>query len=182
MCRGHALLRIGQFTKEKKKKEVKFGRLVWNPASFQKWTHGSPLNDSESKDWDFFFVEASAPSLLAAGREGHPPDLFLVVTNEAFVSRDVPLAFNPRVFAAIAADMSESALAACRAAIETVESLVSTRLSVKIRRPWGYSFGSSGVFQNAIQDIAHVGLFKVGQMHLRPLNLETFAENWEPLR
>jgi len=46
MCRGHALLRIGQFTKEKKKKEVKFGRLVWNPASFQKWTHGSPLNDS----------------------------------------------------------------------------------------------------------------------------------------
>src|SRR5207302_922833 len=99
-----------------------------------------------------------------------------------FISRDVPLAFNPRVFAAIAADMPEAALAACRAAIEKAESLVSARLSAKTRRLWGYSFGSSGGFQNAIQDIAHVGLFKVGQMHLRPLNLETFAEKWEPLR
>jgi hypothetical protein len=181
-CRGRALLRVGQFTREEKRKEVKFGRLVWNPLSFQKWAHGSPLPESGWKDWNFFFVEASAPSISAAWREAQPPDFFLVVANEGFVSRPVPLAFNPRVFVAIAADMPEPALAACRAAIKKAEALVSARLSATIRRPWGFPVGSPDGFQNAIQDIAHTGLFKPGQMHARPLNLDTFAEKWEFLR
>ena len=32
---------------------VKFGRIGWKEADHQKWTHGSPTNQDESKSWGF---------------------------------------------------------------------------------------------------------------------------------
>jgi len=182
LCRDKPLLRVGQFTKEKKRKEVKFGRLVWSHDSFAKWTHGSSITAATAELWDFYYVEVSAPSLPVAGREGKPPDFFFVVANEGLIGRELELAFNPTVIVSIASDMPKEALVACGSAIEHVQGMVASRLSAKIVRPWGYSVGSLGGFQDAIQDIAYTGLFKVGQRHARPLDLETLAQKWEALR
>src|SRR5437773_10921574 len=61
-CREKALVRAGQFEMATKR-EVKFGRLGWSPDSHAKWAHSSPVTVEASKNWFFFFVEASAPGL-----------------------------------------------------------------------------------------------------------------------
>lgn len=180
-CRGKPNVRVNQYTKEEKPNEVKFGRLVWSHDSFEKWTHGSPATALESRNWNFIFAEAVAPSLPVCARDDKPPDFFMTVTNEGYFRRNIQLAFNPRVFVAIATDLPKEVLSDCRSAVESAVQLTSAKFTATIVRPWGYSFGSTGVFTRAIQDIAHVGLFKLGQPHLRPLSLATLEENWEIL-
>ena len=182
LCRDKPLLRASVWTNEAKPKGIRFGRLVWSVPSFQKWVRGNPGEAGGGNDGNFFFVEISAPSLPEAGRQGRPPDFFAVIHNEAFLARGGPVAFNPRVFVAIAADMPEDALSSCRKGVATIASLVASKLSTTIKRPWGYAFGSSGAFQNSIQDLPHTGLFKVGPPHARPIGLSTLRETWHEIR
>ena len=177
-CRGKALLHTGQFEMATKR-EVKFGRLGWSAESHAKWVHSSPVTADASKNWSFFFVEASAPSLPACGREGVPPDFFFVVSNEAYVTRRIPVEFNPRIFLAVANELPTAVLQKVEEAARGTSVMVAARLAASIDRPWGYSAGVG--FTHAIQDIAHVGLFKVGQPHTRPLDVSTFVEPWHPL-
>jgi len=177
-CRDKALVRSGQFGIASRK-EIKFGRLGWTPESAAKWTHSSPLTTESSKDWGFFFVEASAPSLPACARDDSPPDFFVVVSNEAYITRQTPVQFNPRIFLAVAKDLSPSILQKVDEVARLAAEMVAARLTATIERPWGFKCGSG--FTGAIQDIAHTGLFKVGQPHARPLDLDTFVESWRPL-
>lgn len=177
-CRAKALVRCGQFGIATRK-EIKFGRLGWAPESAAKWTHSSPLTTESSKDWGFFFVEAAAPSLPTCTRDGSPPDFFVVVSNEAYITRQPPVQFNPRIFIAVAKDLSPSTLQKVDEAVRLIAEMVNVRLIATIERPWGFKFGSG--FTAAIQDIAHTGLFKVGQLHSRPLDLNTFVESWKQL-
>lgn len=179
-CRDKPMLRVGQFTKEGRK-EVKFGRLIWSASSFEKWTHDSPATEGQSGLWNFFNVEVSAPSISVAWRSGTPPDFFMVVANEGWIGPTMQPMFNPRVFIALATDMPVETHQDCRGAVRSIEQLVGSRLTATIERTWGQSVGTEGAFQRAIQDIAHVGLFKLGQPHARPLGLDTLAEDWELL-
>jgi hypothetical protein len=173
-CRAKALVRSGQFDMASKK-EIKFGRLGWTPESEAKWTHASP--NAASTQCSFFYTEASAPSLPVCGREGIAPDFYMVVLNDACVSKDIPLQFSPRIFLAIASDLPPAILHQLEEAVRSTSTLVNARLVATIERPWGFKTGFG--FTDAIQDIAYGSLFKVGQPHARPLDLGTFAEAWE---
>ncbi|TFW27002.1 hypothetical protein [Duganella callida] len=177
-CRDKPLVRCGQF-EIATRKEIKFGRLGWTPESAAKWTHSSPLTTESSKDWGFLFVEAAAPSLPACARDGSPPDFFVAVSNEAYITRQAPVQFSPRILMAVAKDLSPSTLRKVDEVVRSVAAMVDARLTATIERPWGFKLGSG--FTAAIQDIAHAGLFKVGQPHDRPLDLNTFVESWKPL-
>lgn len=177
-CRDKALVRCGQF-EIATKKEVKFGRLAWASSSEARWVHSSPVTAETSKAWSFFFIEAAAPSLPACGRDGVPPDFFVVVSNEACVTRKIPVQFNPRIFLAVAKDLPPAVQQVVDEAVRTTSTLVAARLVATIERPWG--FGCASGFTHAIQDIAHTGLFKVGQPHTRPVDLSTFSESWQLL-
>jgi hypothetical protein len=174
-CRGKALVHVGQFDKVTKR-IIRFGRLGWSPESHVKWLHNSPVTLDESKEWSFFYIEASAPSLPACGRDGAPPDFFVVVTNEAHVARKLPVQFNPVLFLAVAKEMPAAILQKVEDAVRSSSVLVNARLAATIDRPWGFSTGIG--FTDAIQAIAHTGLFKAGQRHARPVDLSTFNELW----
>ncbi len=178
-CRGNPAVRVSQSLKTNRRAAVKFGRLTWTPAAFEQWVHGSP--HAASFDWDFFFAEVSAPSSAVAARDGQPPDFFLTLRNEAYLTASAPVAFNPSLFVALAADLPKETHTSCRVALAKMTTLLRPRLAAEISRPWGFSFGSSGGFTQAIQDLPHVGLFRIGPPHARPVTLETLEEPWKPL-
>lgn len=179
LSRDKALARSGQFHKGSRK-EVKFGRLGWGPGHHRKWVHESPATQGKSKEWDFFFVEVSAPSLPQSWREKIPSDVFFTLRNEGYITKEIPLLFNPKVFVAIAEEIALSAEGVLRKFVEQTSRFLNAKLVAEISRPWGFSFGGS-MYQDAIMDIAHTGLFKVGSPHSRPLDLETFQEPWQRL-
>ncbi len=179
LARDKALVRSGQFYKGSRK-EVKFGRLGWSARHHERWVHESPTTREKSKEWDFFFLEAIAPSLPQCTREGTPPDVFLALSNEGHITTSIPLLFNPTVFLAIAEDVAISAEGEIHRAIEQTAKLLEAKLVAAIARPWGFSAGSG--YSHAIQDIAYTGLFKAGQAHSRPLDLDTFREQWRNVK
>lgn len=179
LARDKALARSGQFYRGTMK-EVKFGRLGWSAKHHQKWVHDSPADQGKSKEWDFFFYEASAPSLPQCSREGIPSDVFLTITNEGYITREIPLLFNPKVFLAIAEEIASPSEGVVRKFVAQVAAFLNAKLVAEIRRPWGIAVGS--MYQDAIMDVAHTGLFKVGSPHSRPLDLETFEEPWQRVK
>ena len=178
LCRDKALVRCSQYL-EDRKTEVKFGRIGWNLKGHQKWVHGAPVSTEDKSKWKFFFTEISAPSLPQAWRDRIPPDFFMVLFNEAYLSPKTALLFNPRVLIAVAADMPTAVLDQIRSSSFQIAELIKSQLHLYQRRPWGTASGSG--FTNAIQDISFTGLFKVGNPHTRPLDLNTFTEPWERL-
>ncbi len=179
LARDKALVRSGQFYKGSRK-VVKFGRLGWSARHHERWVHESPTTKDKSQEWDFFFAEASAPSLPQCSRERTPPDVFLVISNEGHLTKSIPLQFNPTVFLAIGEDVASHAENEIQGAIQQLSTLLEAKLVATRIRPWGYSAGS--VYSHAIQDIAFSGLFKAGEPHSRPLDLETFHEPWQILK
>jgi hypothetical protein len=118
--------------------------------------------------------------LSACARDEIPPDFFAVVSNESHVTREISVKFNPCIFLAVANDLSSEIHQQVEATVRATAKLVNARLVATIERPWGFKFGSG--FTHAIQDIAHSGLFKVGQPHTRPVDLTTFAESWQTFK
>ncbi len=178
-CRGTPLLKSLQ-RQASTKEWLKFGKLVWNTESFQKWTHGSPLTTTSSATWDFFNTEIAAPSLPTCAKDGLPPDFFLVIHNEKFNHTDKQLAFTMRLIVALATDMDANIHSTLQSALENFATRYTALLTASIERPWGKQQGSS--YTDSVQDIPHVGLFKLGDYHSRPVNLETLADNWTTQR
>ncbi len=183
LARDKALVRSGQFHRGNKGalKEVKFGRLGWSAKYHERWVHDSPATRGKCEEWDFFFLEASAPSFPQCYQEGIPPDAFLTITNEGYITKEIPLLFNPSVFLALAEQVASRREKVVRNFLEQASALLGAKLVCEIRRPWGISPGGT-VYQDGIQAIAHTGLFKVGQRHARPLDLQTFQEAWQCVR
>lgn len=157
------------------KKPVAFGRLGWTTESMQKWTHESPATPH---DRTFISVEVWAPSWTVCEREGRAPDVFFSAFNEKAHRANEKLLFGQRVLLAVANDLGEPALVRARRAVIAMADMLESVLTIHRKRAWGKPFGSSG-FTDAIQDILLTGLFKVGKVHERPLDLSTFVEEWE---
>ena len=178
-CRAKPLLSSGQ-QEIGTKNWISFGKLIWNEASFQKWTHKSPLTNDLSDKWGFYFIELSAPSLQVAQKESLPPDLFFTLTNEAFLGKS--LAFNPRFFIALADDIGDSVQDQLGNIVKEIAHSYNAVLTTVINRPWGKSTKMGSAFQDAIQDMGVVGIFKVGNPHTRPVTIDTLKEEWKEFR
>ncbi|HET8540185.1 MAG TPA: hypothetical protein VFL83_09975 [Anaeromyxobacter sp.] len=173
-ARGPGAVRSAQYDG---KEDVRFGRIGWNAAGHEKWTHGSPRTADASDRWRFLDVELWAPSWTAVERERRPPDVFLHVTSGAHSGRKGPLAFEPIVVLAAAVDVGAGAQA--EAAVAALRELCAARLVARSRRPWGLPFGTSGEgYTNGIQDLASTGLFRPGDRHGRPVDVATLAGEW----
>jgi len=178
-CRAKPLLKSGQ-QEIGTNKWVSLGKLVWNEASFQKWTHKSPLTNDLSDKWGFYYVELAAPSLQICQKESLPPDLFFALTNESFQHKKI--AFNPRFFIALAEDLDSSVQKQLENVVKEIAHSYDAILKAVINRPWGKPTFGGSAFQDAIQDMGVMGVFKVGNPHARPVTLDTLKEEWKELR
>jgi hypothetical protein len=171
-ARGPAALRSTQYDGSA---EVRFGRIGWNAAGHAKWTHGSPVTGEASLRWRFADAEAWAPGWTACEREDRAPDVFLLVKSEASSGQGQPLAFEPVVLLAAAADLGAGVQA--DAAAEALRALTAARLVAHTRRPGGIASGSG--FTAALQDVASTGeLYAPGKRHARAVDVRTLAGEW----
>jgi hypothetical protein len=167
--RGRTAVRSLQYSA---RKVMRFGRIGWNKAGHQKWTHtAAQLSDS---DRSFGSVEVWAPSWTVCGTEDRPPDTFLWIQNEAAIfSRSV--SFNPTILLATAKDcdaLDERRLTAVRALASVTHPL----LHVRKERTWGNAWAVG--FTDAIQDLVVTGLFRPGKRHGGVPTVDAFAEAW----
>jgi hypothetical protein len=112
-------------------------------------------------------------------RENRSPDIFLSIVNETSISETI--AFNPVMILAVSVLLPSEIRTAAKDAAMELAALVNARLAVTMRRPWGRASGSIG-FSHSVQDLGVTGLFKVGNKHKRPVDVNTLAETWEQLR
>jgi len=177
--RGKISLRTTQVSKDTQKK-FPFGKLGWDAASYSRWTHCSPSNATGSQRRVFYSAEAWAPSWTQCEKENDAPDFFLSLNNPHIQGENETSQFGAILIAALSALEPESQLANFRMAVMSIGKSVASPLTVWKRRDWGRPFGKLG-FTDALNDLGSIGLFKPGNYHQRPLNAETFAEEWTPL-
>jgi hypothetical protein len=176
-ARGPAALRSTQYLPNHGG-TVKFGRIGWNERDQQKWTHGSPANETTSGKWTFMSAELWAPSWTQCERDRAAPDVFLSVSNESQGATNP--AFNPVVMLAIISELAVRSLPVVADAVAGLREVLNPRLVGFQRRPWGRTVGELG-YNGAIQDLHVSGLFKPGRRHERPVDLSLFAGQWEAL-
>jgi hypothetical protein len=177
VSKNKAAIRTTQFSYADKK-HISFGRIGWNEKGHQKWTHGSPITSKESDSWYFMGMELWSPDWNVSEREKLAPDFFFSIRSEVSSHRKTPIKFNQIIIFAISIDAGETVRANARKWVQELSRRLDSPLTAYRERAWGKAFGSSGGFSNSIQDMAFSGLFKVGDYHSRPVDLETFAESW----
>jgi len=177
VTRGKAAIRTTQFCNTNKK-YVSFGRIGWNDKGHQKWTHGSPITGKESDSWYFMGMELWSPDWNVSERENLAPDLFFKIRNEVSSHRKTPIKFNQIIIFAVCVDAGQAVRANARKWVQELSIKLDSPLTAYQERTWGKAFGNSFGFSDSIQDMALTGLFKVGDYHNRPVDLETFAESW----
>jgi hypothetical protein len=178
--KGKAAIRTTQFSNANKK-YVSFGRIGWNEKGHHKWTHGSPITAKESDSWYFMGMELWSPDWNSSVRERLAPDVFFTISNQVSRDRKTPIKFNQIIIFAVSIDAGEAVRANARKWVQELSIKLNSPLTAYQERTWGKAFGNSGGFSNSIQDMALTGLFKVGDYHNRPIDLETFAESWTSL-
>jgi hypothetical protein len=174
-ARGQAAVRTTQYERDGRT-SVRFGRIGWNDAGHKKWVHGSPTNAGRSEGWQFLAAELWAPSWSVCERDGRAPDVFFAIRNERLLfARDSDVQFNPTLLLAVATDLGPDVQDLALDSIQALSGHVAAVLTVRQRRSWGKALTGGG-FSDAIQDLVHVGLFRVGDHHHRPVDETTFAE------
>lgn len=178
LARERGLVRVAQFFKNSRYKLVPFGRVAWTGRHHQKWTHNSPATGESSKEWDFYFVEISAPSYSKSHRDGQPPDVFVTITNEQLIKPDSRLLFNPVLFLAVADELTQRAPGVVEAVVQPLSEIVQPVLATAIQRSWGIRFGDFSWIEG-IDSISHTSLFNGGNRHDRDLDEFLFRESWQ---
>lgn len=184
--RGKATVRCHQYVPNPKrpgaKKVQNFGRLAWDGPSHAKWAHGAPATADTCHEWEFGGLEAWAPSWTACERENLAPDFYFQVTNEkmGWAYKKEP-AFNPLIVLAASLSMSAPYRDALRAAAYALATHVGARLFATRVRPWGYTAAGGG-FVRAICDLGSGGgLFRAGNPHEHPVDVNTLQMEWRIL-
>lgn len=178
-ARGTAAVRASQ-TRQNPRGEVKFGRIGWNEAGHQKWTHASPANAAESASWKFSHLELWAPSWTQCERDRLAPDVFVSINNEAGMRREgQALSYNPVVVFAVISDLARRNVPTVARVVNRLRATLSPKLSGYRRRPWGISWGSG--FTNAIQDLGITGLIRPEMRHGVDVDTAWLQEAWDPI-
>jgi hypothetical protein len=143
----------------------------------------SKVDPRVSRDWRALLsMEISGNGSLgsdagACGRDYKAPDVFFFLRNEGYWGED-SLTFSPTVLLAVAADLPDAVRHAADLAVGALAGQVRAKLRAFKRRPWAYAFGPQ-MMTDAIQDIVHTGLFKVGPVQKQRPTLDILAEPWE---
>jgi hypothetical protein len=180
LSRNKAAVRTTQFVVDQKR-TVSFGQIGWNEKGHHKWTHNSPTTNKTSLGWSFLGMEMWSPTWSICEREKEAPDIYFAFLNENFWPKSNSLKFNQTIIFAIGQRLGTVALDNARKFVLQLSSDLNSPLFAYQKRTWGKAFGNSGGFSDCIQNLASIGLFKVGNYHNRPLDLNTFAEKWELL-
>jgi hypothetical protein len=178
VARGPASTRSTQFLPNRGG-TVKFGRIGWKESDQQKWTHGSQRTLESSLSWRFLDTELWAPAWTQCERDRSAPDIFLAIASQSAFG--AAPAFEPVIVLAVFSELScrENVLVAH--VIKRLRELVNPKFA-HLRRPWGRSTLSGVGFSDSIQELHVTGLFKPGPRQERPVDLDLFAEAWEPVR
>ena len=174
--RGKTSLRTMQVSKDTQKK-LPFGKLGWDNKSHSRWAHGSSANLTESKRWVFYSAEAWAPSWTQCEKEDDAPDFFMSLNNAHIRGETEKSQFGAKLIVALSALESETRRSDFRLAVLSISKTVASPITVWKRRHWARPFGTLG-YTDALNDLGVIALFRVGPCHERPLNLETFQEEW----
>jgi hypothetical protein len=179
VARGPASTRSTQFLPNRGG-TVKFGKIGWKEPDQQKWTHGSPRTLESSPSWRFLDTELWAPAWTQCERDISAPDIFMAIASQSAFG--AAPAFEPVIVLAVVSELScrENLLVA--RVIKRLRELVNPKLVAHLRRPWGRSTLSGVGFSDSIQELHVTGLFKPGRRQERPVDLDLFADTWEPVR
>lgn len=171
--RGKAGVRSHQYNPQGKL--IAFGRMGWDDKSQARWTHGPDTSGAR-----FMSLEAWAPTWTVCEKDDLAPDLFISLFNEPLLNAaGRPLLFGQRLVCAIATDLGADAAATMRQAMTALARQQQAPVFLHARRPWGKA--ALGGFGSAIQDLALTDLFKLGDVHARPLDASTFRGQWNDL-
>jgi hypothetical protein len=175
--RGSAAVR--SYQRDGNGKWIRFGRIGWNAKGHQKWTHGSPTNDSDSKSWWFLNMELWAPSWTICRKEGVAPDVYFAFSNEGFEGFKgdySSLTFNPYLALGVAEQSTVGKL--CEDVAANLAQVLNARLHAYQKRNWGLAVGDFG-FSDAIGDLMVSSVFKPGPVHRMQPSLDLFRGNWD---
>jgi hypothetical protein len=175
--RGKSALRCNQYSLNQLQK-IPFGKLAWDEKSHQRWTHGSPVNITNSSEWMFLGVEAWSPSWTACVRENMPPDFFFSMTNPNF-NRTENIKDTPFIVCAIPALADSKKAQELELVLSNLAKSLPASLFAYKRRSWGVpSFPGSNGFTYAIQDIFKSPLSYAGNPNADPFEEDTLPETW----
>jgi hypothetical protein len=138
---------------------------------------GGEISHSLPLSFHSLATEVWAPTRGACGRDVKAPDVFFFLRNEGYWGED-SLTFSPSVLLAVAADLPDAVRHAADLATGAIAGQVRAKLRGFKRRPWAYAFGPQ-MMTDAIQDIVHKGLFKVGPVQKQRPTLDILAEPCE---
>jgi hypothetical protein len=97
------------------------------------------------------------------------------------LSRGAAPAFEPVIVLAVVSELSCRETLLVARVIKRLRELVNPKLVAYLRRPWGRSTLSGAGFSDSIQELHVIGLFKPGRRQERPVDLDLFADTWEPV-
>ena len=150
---------------------VKFGRLVWDEKSHQKWAHFSEINSVQSGNWIFFNAEIWAPSWTVCNRERRNPVIFIKVENPFGALEPKEGQFNQFVQLSVPIDFFNRARAPIEKALEQIYGLLDGVLIIVRTSPWNSKFDS-------VQDVLNNHL-RYGEMYDDiNLNLARTSGDW----
>jgi hypothetical protein len=154
---------------------ISFGRIGWNPQGHKKWVHSVAANDRN----EFMLTEVWAPSWTVCVREKLAPDVFVTVRNSQCEPGE-PVTFNPIFILAVALDADDRIVSSVQASAEALSGILGAVLRARWVRPWGIRASwIFPVYNDVIQHLHSVGLFKIGPRNERPPSLEIFEGKWE---
>jgi hypothetical protein len=126
-------------------------------------------------------MEMWSPTWSVCEREKCAPDVFFAFRNEMFWPRKNPLKFNQTIVFALSELLGNTTRDDARMWILELSNKLHSPLVAYQNRAWGRILNNSGMFDSSIQHLVTTGLFKIGDYHNRPVNLETFEESWTSL-
>ena len=123
----------------------------------------------------FLGTDVWAPSWTVCERERVAPDVFFSISNVSLPAGHTAK-FSSTCVLAVASDLDLAAQA--RQGAEAIAITVQAVVRGTCVRPWGRSTDGGVSFSDAINDLAILGLFKLGPVHVQEPALSMFEGNW----
>jgi hypothetical protein len=179
-ARDAAAVRSTQLSRESgppNQRKISFGRIGWNKAGCNKWTHAEDGRLLSGGHAAFLNCEVWAPSWSVCEREGLGPDVFFSVSSESTDSSKASgtLNFNSACILAVASELGQPHEVSKTA--DSFASVVQAVIRAHCVRQWGH-VRDGAHHLNAINDLVVAGLFKPGPRHQAPLSLLSLVGTW----
>jgi hypothetical protein len=161
---------------------VKHGKLSWGSKSFEVWAHHSPTTKENSSPWAFHSLNVSVPSIAVSVKKQKYPDFYFSVMNESWPGSSAKQ-FNQTMILAGSCRMGTDIQRQTENTIRAIARVLGASFVGYQLRAWGKDVKSIGLnlpgaHTDSLQDLTVTGIFKVGKRQDRPIDANTFTENW----